>query len=80
VENDASEFSVFPNPAAGGLFNVNVRTWPAEITIRAITGREVLRTSAQSELTTIQLNQCEGLYIIEVVQNRKTSYKKIFVN
>jgi hypothetical protein len=78
-ENDAMEdFEIFPNPVSDKLslqFPSNRRSF---IRIYDVTGREVNSIEANSSSVTIDFNEKpDGIYIVEIITESITSFKKI---
>ena len=74
-----NQVQVYPNPSKGNVkLSTNNNIIISQITVRDITGRIVKELDGKLNTTEFELNQ-QGVYIIEIVTNKGTAFKKLII-
>ena len=73
-----NDVSVFPNPTSGH-FTVLLPDDDAEIIVRDVLGREILKTQAIQKITNLELDN-SGVYIVYIKTKQGTATRKLIVN
>ncbi|MEZ5046492.1 MAG: T9SS type A sorting domain-containing protein [Chitinophagaceae bacterium] len=85
IEKSNIEFTVYPNPANNSI-DVKLQSnivAKGKINLLDMNGKIVSHINTQNNLTTYQLdttNLPDGQYIIQIINNNKTTSKKIIIN
>lgn len=77
IDETESFLDVYPNPASNGKITLKPKTPNTSVTIRDSFGRYI-QTIADIE-NEIQLELTRGVYIMEIRQNQKITYKKVLI-
>ncbi|MBX2966363.1 MAG: endo-1,4-beta-xylanase [Cyclobacteriaceae bacterium] len=81
VEETQPALNIYPNPAPGGRIMLESEGPQTTAIIRDPLGRVVETVVIpEREMMPVQLDAARGIYIIEVRQNQKATYKKVLVN
>ena len=79
-QNEALEFSVFPNPASNGFVNINTTNTSAKTSVSVfnVLGKEVINTILKSDRLDVS-NLNAGVYILKLNQNGASTTKKLVI-
>lgn len=79
-QNEALEFSIFPNPTSNGFVNIKTTNTSAItfVSVYNVLGKEVVNTILNSDRLNLS-NLNAGVYILKLNQNGATTTKKLVI-
>jgi endo-1,4-beta-xylanase len=73
--------NVFPNPTTDGRITIESKAGSVNVTISDLFGRAIKTTDVPANSAIdIQLDAADGVYIVEIKGNQRTTFKRILVN
>ena len=80
IENQIEGFAVYPNPVINAKFAINTKgNTTKQVSIYSLIGKEVYRKTIQPFETVNVPNLNSGIYMLRVIEDGKTSTRKLVV-
>ena len=81
MKENESGLRIYPNPATNGNFTLESNAGKLHVNILDLQGRAIQTIHVpQQEPVYVQLQVAPGIYLLEIFNGRKTTFKKIVVN